>query len=132
MWYKWTKNDLTEWLVRRAKYKEGGIVPRVKDYKILDGRVISLKADKNESGSKYRRTIIVKEPGYSEGINFGKVDVYAVLEAFNVTCPALSHAIKKLLCPGARGGKDKLQDIGEAKDAIIRAYEMERARIKWL
>lgn len=52
------------------------------------------------------------------------VDVYDVLKAFNVTCPATAHAIKKLLCPGQRGIKDKEQDLSEAMASIKRAIEL--------
>lgn len=52
------------------------------------------------------------------------VDVYNVLSAFNVTCPATQHAIKKLLCAGLRGKGDKAQDLREAGEAIKRAQEL--------
>lgn len=52
------------------------------------------------------------------------VDVYAVLVAFDVTCPAIAHAVKKLLAPGQRGHKDKAQDLGEARSSIDRALQM--------
>lgn len=71
----------------------------------------------NESGSKYLRDI----PCLVDG----KTDVYAVLDAFNVTCPARQHAIKKLLCSGIRGKGNVLQDLEEAADAIERAIQME-------
>jgi hypothetical protein len=58
----------------------------------------------------------------------GMVDVYDVLEAFNVSCPARQHAVKKLLCAGARGAKVAVQDLEEAADAVQRAIEMERQR----
>ncbi|MBN50066.1 MAG: hypothetical protein CMN85_11030 [Spongiibacteraceae bacterium] len=58
----------------------------------------------------------------------GKADVYAVLDAFSVTCPARQHAIKKLLCSGIRGKGDTAQDLSEAADAISRAIQMEEAR----
>ena len=73
----------------------------------------------NASGSKYLRDI--------QTIG-GKVDVYAVLEAFDVTCPARQHAIKKLLCAGLRGKGDSVQDLKEAADAVARAVQMEEAR----
>jgi hypothetical protein len=97
---------------------------------ILKGKAVRLKNNVNETGSKYLKNIILKHGvnGY-KGITYGQVDVYAVLEAFGVTCPAVAHAIKKLLCPGARGTKTKRQDIKESKDAIIRAFEMEDTRI---
>jgi hypothetical protein len=60
----------------------------------------------------------------------GKVfwaDVYRVLRAFGVTCPAVQHAVKKLLMPGQRGAKDKLQDLEEALWSVSEAIDMARA-----
>mgnify|MGYP001232478946 CR=1 FL=1 len=71
--------------------------------------------EKIEYTNKYARIIYGVE-----------VDVYDVLVAWNVTCPATQHAIKKLLMPGQRGSKDKLQDLEEAKQAIERAIELNR------
>lgn len=56
------------------------------------------------------------------------VDVYAVLEAFDVRCPAVQHAVKKLLCAGLRDKGSRIQDISESIDALYRAVEMERDR----
>jgi len=67
------------------------------------------------SGSKYLRTIQSKD---------GKSDVYDILVAFNVTCPARQHAIKKLLLAGLRGKGDQAQDLKEAGDAVKRAIEL--------
>jgi hypothetical protein len=53
------------------------------------------------------------------------VDVYDVLKAFDVRCPAIQHAIKKLLCAGIRGHKDRRQDLSEARASIGRAIELE-------
>lgn len=69
----------------------------------------------NKSGSKYLREINLID---------GKTDVYAVLKAFNVICPARQHAIKKLLCSGLRGKATEMQDLSEARDAIDRAIQM--------
>ncbi len=74
----------------------------------------------NESGTKYLRELVCHIGG--------KIDVYAVLDAFGVVCPARQHAIKKLLCAGIRGKADTMQDLSEAKDAISRAIQMEKAR----
>lgn len=42
-------------------------------------------------------------------------DVYDVLQAFDVPCHKVGHAIKKLLAAGQRsGGKSELQDLQEA------------------
>lgn len=58
-----------------------------------------------------------------KGVN---IDVYDVLQAFAVTNPATQHAIKKLLCAGLRGHKDKMQDLTEALKSIERAIELEK------
>ena len=65
---------------------------------------------------------------YLKQIRSERVDVYDILNAFNVTCPAIQHAIKKLLMPGNRGHKTKRQDLEEALDSINRAIDLETAR----
>lgn len=67
------------------------------------------------STNKYQRTI--------KGVT---VDVYDVLVAFGVTCPAMAHAIKKMLMPGQRGNKDAEQDKREAIQAIERSIELHK------
>jgi hypothetical protein len=53
------------------------------------------------------------------------VDVYRVLQLFNVTDPCIQHAVKKLLVAGGRGaGKDISKDIQEAIDSMQRWQEM--------
>ena len=66
--------------------------------------------------NKYQREI---KPGVF-------VDVYDVLKAFNVTCPAMAHGIKKCLAPGQRGVKDSIQDKNEAIASINRSIQMEQ------
>ena len=56
--------------------------------------------------------------------HLAEVDVYRVLELFNVTDQAIGHAVKKLLCSGGRGVKDVAQDIKEARDTLTRWQEM--------
>lgn len=65
---------------------------------------------------------------YHKRIRTETVDVYDVLTAYGVTCPAVAHAVKKLLMPGQRGAKDRLQDLNEAKQSIERAIELEKER----
>jgi len=79
--------------------------------------------DFNKSGSKYLRDVPCL-------IGHKCVDVYAVLDAFNVTCPARQHAIKKLLCAGLRGKGGVKQDLSEASDAVTRAIEMHKSQTK--
>jgi len=52
------------------------------------------------------------------------VDVYDVLKAFNVTCPALQHLIKKGLCAGLRGHKNINTDLREILISAKRAIEL--------
>ena len=73
------------------------------------------------SGNKYHRAIRGLTP--NTGVT---VDVYAVLVAFDVRCPARQHAIKKLLCAGLRGKGNAVQDLTEARDALDRAIAMEK------
>lgn len=61
---------------------------------------------------------------YSRQVKGVTVDVYDVLKAFDVTCPALQHAAKKVLCAGLRGHKDTLKDIREAIEALGRAEQL--------
>ena len=59
------------------------------------------------------------------------IDVYRVLQLFEVTDPCIQHAIKKLLVAGGRGaGKDVERDLSEAIDSIDRALEMRREDVK--
>lgn len=69
--------------------------------------------------SKYDREIIGRD---SEGnLRVITVDVYRVLIAFEVTDPALQHLIKKALCAGLRGHKEKDQDLYDIIDSARKA-----------
>ena len=61
---------------------------------------------------------------YKDVRHLDAVDVYRVLELFNVTDPCLQHAIKKLLCAGNRGAKDEERDVEEAIDTLGRYQDM--------
>lgn len=74
-------------------------------------------------GKKYLRTIY--SPVDGSGI---EIDVYAVLEAFNVHCPGRQQAIKKLLCAGLRGKGSQMQDLVGADAALSRAIELQKQR----
>lgn len=52
------------------------------------------------------------------------IDVYRILDLFEVKNHAVGHAIKKLLVPGGRGVKDIRQDLVEAGKSIERALQM--------
>lgn len=72
--------------------------------------------------TKYNRTIqSVIEPN-----KVMTVDVYCVLRAFGISCPAQQHAIKKMLMPGKRGKGTFEQDMREAIIAIERAIQLNK------
>lgn len=52
------------------------------------------------------------------------IDVYRVLQLYNVTNACQQHAAKKVLLAGCRGGKDYLKDIQEAIDTLERLKVM--------
>jgi len=75
-------------------------------------------------GSKYLRVVRdVLDPSKSV-----RIDIYEVLRAFNVMCPAIAHAVKKLLMPGQRGKGSKRADLVGALAAVNRAVQLEDIR----
>jgi hypothetical protein len=79
--------------------------------------------------NKYARQITQTLADEDQGFTID-VDVYDVLRAFNVTDPAIQHAIKKLLCTGIRGHKDSRQDLEEAIQSIERALDVVKVEEK--
>ena len=74
-------------------------------------------------GKKYLREIHDARLNEHQSV---MVDVYEVLIAFEVICPARQHAIKKLLCAGQRLKGDVASDLAGALAAVNRAIELER------
>ena len=62
---------------------------------------------------------------YNRKIGCEIVDVYDILQAYEVSNHAIAHAIKKLLMPGQRGHKDIIKDLEEAHFSIERAIQIE-------
>lgn len=79
-------------------------------------------------GRKYLKPIISCLRDNQSNLVIAHIDVYAILVAYNVTCPAIGHAIKKLLMPGQRDKGSKLNDLKGALAAINRAIELEECR----
>lgn len=79
----------------------------------------------------YAHTVIAqREPAatsdskYNRPCNGITIDVYDILKAFNVTCPALQHLIKKALAVGQRGHKDASEDLKDILASAKRAIEL--------
>jgi hypothetical protein len=84
----------------------------------MESIISSGEKEKNtDVGTKYKKTVQSTE-----------IDVYDVLVAYDVTNPAIQHAIKKLLMPGLRGHKNVLSDLREAQNSIKRAIEIEKQK----
>lgn len=90
---------------------------------------MSKQSIKQHEGSKYLKRIHspveTDENGRPAVIH---VDVYAVLVAFDVDCPAIAHCLKKLLMPGQRGKGDIQADLKGAMAALNRAIELQDIR----
>lgn len=52
------------------------------------------------------------------------LDVYRLLELFQVTCPVAQHIIKKALAAGQRGHKDTRRDWQDIADSAARRLQM--------
>lgn len=65
-----------------------------------------------------------KHNHYFKDCPYGKVDVYRILEIFDVTDPCIQHCVKKLLCAGGRGYKDINLDINNVIDTLQRWKDM--------
>ncbi len=84
---------------------------------------------KQHEGSKYLKRISSPvERDENDRPSVIHVDVYAVLEAFAVTCPAIAHCLKKLLMPGQRGKGNIQADLKGAMAALNRAIELQDIR----
>lgn len=65
-------------------------------------------------------------PHYHKDVShLDTIDVYRVLQLWDVTDPCIQHAIKKLLVAGGRGHKDISKDVHEAIVSLQRWEEMQ-------
>ena len=76
-----------------------------------------------DKGEKYYVTMRDRRTG--ETI---RVDIYDVLEAFNVTCSAMAHALKKFLLPGQRGAKGYDKDCDEGINSVEQSKLLQKYR----
>jgi hypothetical protein len=76
-------------------------------------------------GKKYLRRIVEANTAPGNLKRSVEVDVYSIIKAFGITCPARQHALKKILMPGMRGKGTVIQDLKGAIAALNRAIELE-------
>jgi hypothetical protein len=100
-----------------------------KDCKHLQGQVIVPSDVCNLFGiarDDIRSGVIKQLLGLNKHCTYNpyeEVDVYAILDMFNVTNSEIAHAIKKLLVAGGRGYKDIKKDLCEVVDTLERHLE---------
>jgi hypothetical protein len=58
------------------------------------------------------------------------IDVYRIIELYEVTCPAAQHILKKALAAGKRGAKDQARDMQDIIDTATRWQEMRKEDLK--
>lgn len=81
----------------------------------------------SEQNKKYRRKLIGWAPGTDKPLAVD-VDVYRVLDAFQVGDPAIQHLVKKALAAGNRGHKDQLQDYKDIVHSANSALDLLTAK----
>ena len=92
---------------REAKLQYIPEIPLKKEVKLFEQPV----KGPHYANDKYKREI---KPGVM-------VDVYDVIECYEVTSGALQHALKKILAAGKRGHKDYEQDLIDILSSVERA-----------
>ena len=88
------------------------------DYKIVNGILIRVDKEDNKSQA-------VKHAHYKKDVkHLDYVDVYRIIDLYELHDPCFQHALKKILVPGARGHKDLINDINDIIDTMQRKLEM--------
>lgn len=75
--------------------------------------------------SKYDKVLFARDSIDPTTLVEVTIDVYDVLMAFQIACPATQHALKKLLQAGNRGHKGTIQDLQEARESVSRAIQLQ-------
>jgi hypothetical protein len=114
--------EYNEWLAEQVEY----LTPQLTEVDRAVNHIISIPEHvyiqktedeiRREKYSHYYKNV--------KGLDY--VDVYRVLELFSVSDQAIGHAVKKLLCAGSRGAKDRAKDVAEAIVTLQRRQEMDR------
>ena len=97
------------------------------DYEIVDG--VLMKSDKLMSFDELCKAFSVplpeKHTHYKRDVkHLNYIDVYRIIDLYELHDPCFQHALKKILVPGARGHKDLIKDINDIIDTMQRKLEM--------
>ena len=66
---------------------------------------------------------------YHKACPYDSIDVYRVIDLFEVTDPCLQHVVKKALVAGGRGHKDIGKDVQDMIDTLTRWQGMRREEV---
>jgi hypothetical protein len=79
-----------------------------------------------EANKEFMReqAVVMKATKYLKHCPYDYIDIYRILDLYNVTDPCIQHAVKKLLCAGKRGYKEVEKDVEEAIMSLQRWEEM--------
>lgn len=79
-------------------------------------------------------TVDMLQPGQEKAVSHGhyfkdvsrlkKLDVYRLIEIYEVSCPVAQHVVKKALAAGKRGAKDPARDMRDIRDSAQRWLDM--------
>ncbi len=99
-------------------WKESLINLETHDYEISKGILIRVDKEGNKSQA-------VKHAHYKKDVkHLDYIDVYRIIDLYELHDPCFQHALKKILVPGARGHKDLTKDINDIIDTMQRKLEM--------
>lgn len=65
-----------------------------------------------------------KHSHYFRDFPWEKIDVYRLIEVYEITCPAAQHILKKVIATGKRGHKDLERDWQDILDTAQRKIDM--------
>lgn len=66
---------------------------------------------------------------YHRALNGYWIDIYDILDVYEISNPADQHAIKKMVMPGDRGVKSAIQDRHEAILSLRRAIQLDSRKV---
>lgn len=66
---------------------------------------------------------------YHRVLNGCWIDIYDILDVYEISNPADQHAIKKMVMPGDRGVKSAIQDRHEAIVSLRRAIQLDSRKV---
>lgn len=141
-WVGWDGGDCPELLgtIVKVVFRNGAIEQgkagwynwhhKLEDSDIVSYRVLSIEKKTEIEDYFDTRIALAKDEQpsnkYLREYPYDTIDIYRVLQIYDVTDPCIQHAVKKLLCAGKRGYKEVEKDVEEAIQSLVRYQEMRK------